>query len=257
LSGLFVHSWGSGEPVILVHGSLATGAEEWQAQRQLADEGFRLLAPDRRGYGRSPAAEGEDFLRDAEDIAELMGDGAHLVGHSYGGLGVLFAAARRPEATLSLALLEAPAISSGLRHPAAATLMAEVREVWDQDLSDEDWVIRFLKAVGSDLNDLPPEVRAVLVALTPVCRRGRRFWESEVPFAKLASGEFPKLVVSGAHSAGFDAICDDLAERIGAARRVVEGAGHEIQFAGPPINEALLALWRSVARRPVSAPALA
>ena len=40
-------------------------------------------------------------------------------------------------------------------------------------------------------------------------------------------------------------MCDDLAERIGAARMVVEGAGHEIQFTGRPFNEALLALWRT------------
>ncbi len=46
----------------------------------------RLLVLDRRGYGRSSAPVGEDFLRDAEDIAEIMDDGAHLVGHSYGGL---------------------------------------------------------------------------------------------------------------------------------------------------------------------------
>lgn len=54
---------------------------------------------------------------------------------------------------------------------------------------------------------------------------------------------FPKLVVSGGHSAGFDAICDDLANRIGASREVVAGAGHEIQFTGTPINDILLALW--------------
>jgi len=95
-SNLFVDTWGEGPRVVLVHGSLAVGADEWQAQRPLADEGFRLLVPDRRGYGQSPAAGGEDFLRDAGDILELMGDRAHLVGHSYGGLGVLFAAARRP-----------------------------------------------------------------------------------------------------------------------------------------------------------------
>ena len=110
---LHVDTWGDGTPVVLAHGSLATAAEEWEAQRPLAGKGFRFLAPDRRGYGRSPAATGEDFLRDAEDIAALMGDGAHLVGHSYGGLGVLFAAARRPEATLSLALLEPGAFALG------------------------------------------------------------------------------------------------------------------------------------------------
>ena len=105
---------------MLVHGSLATGAEEWDAQRPLAEEGFRLLVLDRRGYGGSPAATGEDFLVDADDIAELMGDGAHLVGHSYGGLGVMLAAARRPEATLSLTLLEAPAPAPAVPDPRMA-----------------------------------------------------------------------------------------------------------------------------------------
>ena len=57
------------------------------SSRPLADEGFQLLVFDRRGYGQSPAAKGEDFLRDADDIVTLMGDGAHLVGHSYGGSG--------------------------------------------------------------------------------------------------------------------------------------------------------------------------
>ena len=162
MSGLFVEAWGSGVPAVLVHGSLATGADEWQAQRPLADEGFRLLVPDRRGYGRSPTARGEDFLVDAEDIAELMGEGAHLVGHSYGGLGVLFAAARRPGATLSLTLLGPGAFSLGERHPAARTFLAEVRRVWDQDLPDEEWVIRFLQAVGSD-DALSPELVAAAV----------------------------------------------------------------------------------------------
>jgi pimeloyl-ACP methyl ester carboxylesterase len=55
VSDLFVDSWGSGTPVVLVHGSLATGAEESQAQRPLAEEGFRLLVLDRRGYGRRPS----------------------------------------------------------------------------------------------------------------------------------------------------------------------------------------------------------
>ena len=61
--------------------------------------------------------------------------------------------------------------------------------------------------------------------------------------AELAAASFPKLVVSGGHSAAFDAMCDVLAERIGGERAVIEGAGHEIQFTGQPINDALLALW--------------
>ena len=245
MSDLFVDSWGAGTPVVLVHGTLATGADEWPAQRPLADEGFRLLVPDRRGYGQSPAAQGEDFLRDADDIADLMGDGAHLVGHSYGGLGVMLAAARRPEATLSMALLEPGAFALGQHHPAARALVDEVRRLWDQKLPDEEWVVRFLEAVGSDPDAMAPELLAAAVPLVPVCRRGRPAWQSEVPVAELASAPFPKLVVSGGHSAAFDAICDDLAERIGASRAEFKGAGHEVQFTGRPLNDALLNLWRS------------
>jgi pimeloyl-ACP methyl ester carboxylesterase len=242
---LHVEARGNGTPVVLAHGSLATAADEWAAQRPLADQGYRLLAPDRRGYGRSPAAEGEDFLRDAEDIAALMGEGAHLVGHSYGGLGVLFAATRRPDATLSLALLEPAALALGQHHPAGRALVVQVRDMWDRDIPDEQWVVGFLKAVGSDPDEFPPDFLAAALPLVPVLRRGRPIWHPDLPLAQLAAAPFPKLVVSGGHSAGFDTICDDLAERIGASRSVVEGAGHEIQFAGTPINDTLLAHWRT------------
>lgn len=243
---LHVEGWGGGTPVVLVHGSLATAAEEWEAQRPLAGDGFRLLAPDRRGYGRSPAAVGEDFLRDAEDIVALMGEGAHLVGHSYGGLGVLLAAARRPQATLSLALLEPATFALGQRHPAARGLVSEVRRMWSQEVPDEEWVVGFLRAVGSDPDEFPPDFLAAALPLVPMFRHGRPMWYPDLPLEALASATFPKLVVSGGHSAGFDAICDDLAERIGATRAVVTGAGHEIQFTGTPINDTLLALWRTV-----------
>jgi pimeloyl-ACP methyl ester carboxylesterase len=244
-SELFVESWGDGTPVVLVHGSLATGAEEWEAQRPLADEGFRLVVPDRRANGKSPAAEGEDFLRDGDDIAELMGDGAHLVGHSYGGLGALFAAARRPDATRSLTLLEPGTFALGQADAEARSLVDGVRRIWDLDLPDEEWVVRFLKAVGSDPDGFPPEFLAAAVPLVPVLRHSRPVWYPDLPLAELAAASFPKLVVSGGHSAGFDAICDDLAERIGASRAVFEGAGHEVQFTGKPLNDALLALWRT------------
>ena len=249
VSDLSVEMWGDGAPVILVHGSLATSSDEWQAQRPLADQGFRLLVVDRRGYANSPAAEGEDFLRDGEDIAALMGEGAHLVGHSYGGLGVLVAAARRPEATLSMALLEPGAFGLGQHHPAARTLAAQVRHIWNRDLPDDAWAGEFLKAVGSDPEMLGPELFAAALPLVRLVRRGRPIWELDLPFDDMRTTAYPKLVVSGGHSAGFDAICDDLADRIGASRAVIAGAGHEIQFAGAPINEMLLRLWRSVRRR--------
>lgn len=121
-----------------------------------------------------------------------------------------------------------------------------MRRLWAQDLPDEDWVVRFLRAVGSE--SLPPGLLEAAVPMAPVVRRGRPVWEAELPFAALSAAAFPKLVVSGGHSAAFDAICDDVAERIGASRATVTGTGHEIQFAGPPINELLQSLWQPTER---------
>jgi pimeloyl-ACP methyl ester carboxylesterase len=228
-----------------VHGSLATGSQEWQAQQDLASQGFRLLVPDRRGYGLSPVATGEDFLVDADDITRLMGDGAHLVGHSYGGLGAMIAAAHHPEATLSLTLLEAPASGLAQDHPVWRGFDQEIRTLWGTDLPDEEWVVQFLTTVGSDPTQFPPEMLEAAVALVPVFRHGRPYFEAELPFERLAAASFPKLVVSGGHHDGFEAMCRALAARISGSHTVIEGAGHEIQFAGQPVNDAMLTLWRT------------
>jgi hypothetical protein len=71
-------------------------------------------------------------------------------------------------------------------------------------------------------------VRAMMVERAP--------WEAEIPLDELAAAPFPKLVVSGAHHAAFDAVCDVLEERLGAERAVLPGAGHSIPRA-PAFNE--------------------
>lgn len=244
MSVLYMDKWGTGTPVVLVHGSLATGAEEWQQQKPLAEQGYQLRIPDRRGYGNSPAVEGEDFLRDAADIAEILDGGAHVVAHSYGGLGAMFAAAQRPEATRSLTLLEPPAFTMTTDN-AASALVNGVRNIWDEDIPDEEWLLRFLEAVGTDPATLPNEILADATPMVPLVRQSRPGWDREPPIAELHEAQFPKLVISGGHSSGFDAICDALAANINASRTEVAGAGHEIQFTGPPLNQVLLDLWRS------------
>lgn len=246
VADLHVEVWGEGAPVVLVHGSLATGADEWSAQRPLADRGVRLIVPDRRGYGRSPVADGEDYLADADDLLVLIGAGAHVVGHSYGGLSAMIAAARRPHAVLSLTLLEPPAAQLAGHDPAWQALVKEVRELWASDVPDDEWVVRFLTAVGSEPDELPPDLLTAAVELVPLFRRGRPFSGADLPLDELAAARFPKLVVSGGHHEGFEAMSDELATRIGARRAVVAGAGHEIQFAAPAINDELTALWFDV-----------
>jgi hypothetical protein len=50
---------------------------------------------------------------------------------------------------------------------------------------------------------------------------------------------WPRTVISGGHSPGFDAVCDALAEKLGAERAVIPGRGHTIPSTGGPYNERL------------------
>src|SRR5712691_7151751 len=105
---LEIQVWGAGARVLLVHGNVMNGPLLWSEQRPLAER-WRLEIVNRRGYGQSPPTDRQDFAIDAQDIAELLADGAHLVGHSYGGVGALLAAAMRPRAVWSLTVIEPPA----------------------------------------------------------------------------------------------------------------------------------------------------
>jgi hypothetical protein len=76
--------------------------------------------------------------------------------------------------------------------------------------------------------------------------RGRWPWEAESRLEILARRVYPTLLVSGGHSAMFDAVCDVLERRLSARRIVLKGAGHSIPTLGRPVNDCLTALWRSV-----------
>ena len=87
---IFYKDWGSGQPVVFSHGWPLT-ADAWDAQMVfLGQRGFRVIAHDRRGHGRSSQPwNGNDMDTYADDLAELMNHldlkDAVMVGHSTGG----------------------------------------------------------------------------------------------------------------------------------------------------------------------------
>ncbi|MFJ9559372.1 alpha/beta fold hydrolase [Streptomyces fuscichromogenes] len=87
---IFYKDWGSGQPVVFSHGWPLT-ADAWDPQMQLmADNGFRALAHDRRGGGRSGQPwDGNNLDTYADDLAAVIeAEDLHdviLVGHSTGG----------------------------------------------------------------------------------------------------------------------------------------------------------------------------
>jgi pimeloyl-ACP methyl ester carboxylesterase len=70
---LFFHDWGTGRPVVLLHG-WPLNADSWEYQSvPLAEAGFRVIAPDRRGFGRSGQPwEGYDYDTLAGDVTALL-----------------------------------------------------------------------------------------------------------------------------------------------------------------------------------------
>jgi non-heme chloroperoxidase len=87
---IFYKDWGSGQPVVFSHG-WPLNADIWDGQTRLvAEAGFRAIAHDRRGHGRSGQPwQGNHMDRYADDLAELIESldlrDVILVGHSTGG----------------------------------------------------------------------------------------------------------------------------------------------------------------------------
>lgn len=225
------------------------GAATWREQLPLAAR-WTLLLVDRPGFGGAPLEGRVDFEVDAPLVAGVLGEGAHLVGHSYGGVISLLAAAERPEAVRSLTVIEPPAFSVAAGQPAADEFVERAEGLWAQG-PDEPvaFLERFLELVGSPALAGPGPIRA-----SPELEQGARLlrterppWEAEIPLEALAAASFPKLVVSGGHDAAFDAVCDVLEGRLSAERVVIPGAGHGVQRAGAPFNQRLEAFLTAAA----------
>jgi non-heme chloroperoxidase len=107
---IFYKDWGSGQPIVFSHG-WPLSADDWDAQMIFfLQRGFRVIAHDRRGHGRSSqTADGHDMDHYADDLAALT---AHLdlknavhVGHSTGGGEVVRYIARHGDSRVAKAAI--------------------------------------------------------------------------------------------------------------------------------------------------------
>jgi non-heme chloroperoxidase len=107
---IFYKDWGKGQPIVFSHG-WPLSADDWDAQMLFfLKHGYRVIAHDRRGHGRSTqVSDGHDMDHYADDLAALT---AHLdlknaihVGHSTGGGEVTHYLGRHGESRVALAVL--------------------------------------------------------------------------------------------------------------------------------------------------------
>jgi pimeloyl-ACP methyl ester carboxylesterase len=104
-------TYGTGPPLVLVHGGFGDHNTTWQEVKPLLKDRFSVYAVARRGRGESSATEGHSFEDEAADVAAVLrqvGEPAFLLGHSGGALCALGAAALHPAGVCKLVLYEPP-----------------------------------------------------------------------------------------------------------------------------------------------------
>jgi non-heme chloroperoxidase len=107
---IYYKDWGSGQPIVFHHG-WPLSSDDWDAQMLFfLSQGYRVIAHDRRGHGRSSQTEtGNDMDTYADDVAQLakhldLRDAIH-VGHSTGGGEVTHYVARAGKGRVAKAVL--------------------------------------------------------------------------------------------------------------------------------------------------------
>jgi pimeloyl-ACP methyl ester carboxylesterase len=239
---LYYELSGSGEPLVLVHGSWGDH-HNWDPVVPVLAQSFQVLAYDRRGHSASerPAGQGSVF-EDADDLAGLIDEldlaPAHVVGSSFGAVVALRAATRRPEVFRSLIVHEPPLfpLLAGTEYePALAQVqqragtVVELLESGDQEGAARLFVDTI--AFGPEAWDeqLTPQMRDMFVTNAPTFLDEARDPDAlQMDLDALEAFDRPALLTSGSESAPFfGPVVDIVARRLRQSERVtIDGADH-------------------------------
>ena len=250
---IHVTEWGAaGPPVLIVHGGvqggLGGGPSTFSRQEALARQGWRLRLVDRPGFGRSPSRGVDDMEADARWIADMLGDGGHLMGHSWGGAEVLLAAARRTAGVQSLVLIE-PALQSLLsgdpsvgEDPVLKADAAKMMGLLMSASSPRDYALGFARSLGSmpgqggapnaaaEALEADPQ-RAAGVGCALLQARMASVEAFRQAAETIARAKIPVLVVTGGWSPFFDAVGAVAARATQGRHVIVRAPNHFVQLA--------------------------
>ncbi len=256
----------AGPEVLIVHGgvqgSLGGGPVTFARQRSLAERGWRLTMVERPGFGQSPTRGVDDMAADAVWIAAMLGDGAHLIGHSWGGAEALLAAARRPAAVRSLVLVE-PALQvlaladpHVQADPVARGQLQRLAEPLMSAASPGEYGLAFARSVNSGgggasrleaLERDPGGAASLGCALLQARMAPPEALRRAV--AAVSDAGLPVLVISGGWSPGFDAIGDVVARLTDGRHVTVASPNHFPQLENPDaFNQVVEAFMREADR---------
>jgi pimeloyl-ACP methyl ester carboxylesterase len=229
-SGIAVIHEGTGPKILLVHGG-ASPARTWSGLEHLSER-WTLAFVYRRGFRPSPSPPNgrQDFDLDAADIVELLDDHPHVVAHSYGAVGAVIAATRKPAQVRSLTLIE-PAIFLPSGDPEVARFEQMGKAVLANGLEADPAVLReFLKVAGAPVPDEGPLPEEVVRGVRR-SQGSRHPGEAHPDLHILRRARVPSLVASGDHYPAAERMCDATADALNARRAIARGAGHFVAAA--------------------------
>jgi pimeloyl-ACP methyl ester carboxylesterase len=125
--------YGSGPPLVVVHGSFSDHVTNWQECKDMLAERFTVYAMARRGRGESSVTSGhtlEDETDDTVAVLRAVGEPTFILGHSYGAVCALRAAVQAPETISKLVLYE---------HPKQGLFTREMVEPVEAYAARRDW----------------------------------------------------------------------------------------------------------------------
>jgi 2-hydroxy-6-oxonona-2,4-dienedioate hydrolase len=185
---------GEGHPALVIHGSGGGFQQGLLMAEPLADEGFRLIAPSRFGYLRTPASEGMTVERQADAHAALMArlgiENAVIIGGSAGALSAIQLAIRHPQTCEALVLL-VPAAYAPDRRPNESGAESALAERFMMMMLRADFLFWAASKV------LPDTMTRLILATDPEVVRGatpeegaraRRILHEVLPVSRRARG---------------------------------------------------------------------
>jgi pimeloyl-ACP methyl ester carboxylesterase len=147
--------YGGGPPLVLVHGSFSDHLTNWQEVKPLLQERFTVYALARRGRGETSPTRGHSVDDEAADVVavrETVEQPAFLLGHSYGAVCALGAAAQDPSGVRKLVLYE---------HPGPTVITPRLLTALEELAQRRDWDTLVETFMRDALQVPPAEVKAI------------------------------------------------------------------------------------------------
>ena len=232
-------SYGSGPPLVLVHGGFSDHDTNWELVKPLLEERFTVYAVARRGRGETAATETHSLEDEAGDVAavvEAVGQPAFLLGHSYGAQCSLAAAMVVQERVRKLVVYEAPWPRALPASNVAALEALAAVDAW------EEFAVTFFRDVlqvpADELDELratdlwPPIVADARASLGDLRALVRYDFVPE----RFRGLECPVLLQIGSESPRDLYVTDALASVLPDARiEVLPGQAHEAMTTAPQL----------------------